>query len=186
MFDSDIDLTQEKEDYIDFTDVDSLLQLGESNNNIVFNNGNLLPTISPAQPLNSLPPIQLPHFSSSLSPINSNNNNLLESSIIYAVPIKDNHLYIIHRGSKVYLLQKNIGQVYFNNTAKFNSICWNHKVQRVLANSDELKLLRCNFSSEKQVKKAQLIQKEDLYSMLRNIKKDEIITLVCFLKVIVF
>ena len=99
--------------------------------------------------------------------------------IIYTIyPIHNiqwNNYYFIKRNDEIYLLQKNIAQVFYSNLSTFNHICWSHKIEKIPASVMELKLIRDTNPNEKSLKKATIISTPMLYELFNLIKRNDII-----------
>ena len=100
---------------------------------------------------------------------------LTAPSVVYVLPCNSHPLYFVQRGTQVYFLQKNIAQVFYNNSSTFNGICWANKVEKVPATSLELKVIRDNNPMEKSLKKATLLSIISLTNLFIQVKREDII-----------
>ena len=99
-----------------------------------------------------------------------------EPPSIYLLFHNNHSIYCIKRNNQPHFIQKNLGQVFYNNTNTFNGICWNHKVEKVPATPQELKLVREHDSSEQNLKKSNLISLQTLTQLCDATKRPDILT----------
>ena len=94
-------------------------------------------------------------------------------TVVDKVTYNKKPIYRISRpATGVFLLQQNIGLVFWNCSSTFNSLCWGRKVQRFSADSYELKCLKDIEALEKGSRKANLIPLQNAIEFLQQAKKN--------------
>jgi len=99
------------------------------------------------------------------------NFNPVLPSIIAQLSWNGQHIYRINRGLEVFMLQQNVGQLFWNNSSTFNSVCWVNKIAKVPATSEELQKLKSLGAIEKGTRKANLMLLDTVIKLFHQTKK---------------